>query len=423
MPIVAADAIRQGFLRDIGGRLNDIAYFEQTPDWRFQTTTPNASTHYFYSAYTTRDGPVVLEVPPAAGAGIYGQICDMWDAPLAIVGPGGEDEGKGGKYLLLPPDHDAPVPAGYFPLPQKTYGGFSLLRTIPASTAAADVGAAIALIKRSRVYALAQAAAPPEQRYLNASGRLWDGVPRLDESFYASLARLVGEEPVLERDLAAMNMLRSLGIEKGKSFAPDAATTEILRAAIGEVRAWMIDFLRRDLPPYWDGSSWSLPDASGMKTSFSFQTAELLDYDARGMQNFFAWAPPMKQDESAPSIYLQTLTDAAGDPLTGDQTFRLRVPRDVPARQYWSLTLYDLETGAFIREAPVVSLDSYNRNTRRNPDGSVDIYLSPAAPAGQENNWVATSKGRAWLPCFRLYGPDKTFFDKSWKLPDFERLP
>jgi hypothetical protein len=421
MPIVAADAIRQGFLRDIGCQPNDIAYFEKVPDWRFQTTTPNASTHYFYSAYSTKDGPVVLEVPPAEGAGMYGQICDMWDVPLALVGPGGEDRGKGGKYLFLPPGYDGAIATDHTVVRQQTYGGFWLIRSIPVSASQNDLDAAIALIKRFRIYPLSEASSPPEQRYVNASGKLWDGIPRMDESFYTVLAKMVNEEPVLPRDLAMMTMLRSVGIEKGRQFAPDEGVKSALGAAIKEAQASMIDTLSGDLPPYWEGARWALPDAAGMKTLFSFQTPEMLDYDARGMLNYFAWAPPMKQDENAPSIYLQTLWDRDGQSLVGDHGYRLRVPPNVPAKQYWSLTLYDLETGGFFREALVISLDSYNELTMRNPDGSIDIYLAPDAPAGQEHNWVTTYRGRAILSCFRLYGPEKAFFDKSWQLPDFER--
>jgi hypothetical protein len=131
MPIVASDAIRQGFLRDMGAKYNNIVFFSKPADWKFQTTTPNASTYYIYSAFTTQKGPVVLEVPAAVGAGIYGQICDMWDVPLKIVGPGGEDKGQGGKYLILPPDFKGDVSAGYFPVRMQTWGGFWLLRTIP----------------------------------------------------------------------------------------------------------------------------------------------------------------------------------------------------------------------------------------------------------------------------------------------------
>jgi len=422
MPIVAMDAVRQGFLRDMNAKYNDIVYYAKLPDWKFQTTTPNASTHYFYSAYSTKDGPIVFDVPAAVGAGLYGQICDIWDAPLAVVGPGGEDKGQGAKYLILPPDYKGDVPAGYIPVRQQSFGGFWLMRTIPNSAAQTDVDNAIALIKKFRMYPFAVAGSPPEQRFIDASDKIWDGIPRMDETFYAALAKMVNEEPVLERDLAVMNVLRSVGIEKGREFKPDAATTATLRAAVTEAKAYLINLQRAASVPYWNGARWSLPDASGIKTQFTYQSADMLDYDGRGMLNFFAWGPPMKQDASAPSIYLQTLSDSAGKPFEGGTVYRLRVPPNVPAKQYWSITSYDMDTAGFLREASVISLDSYNQKTKRDPDGSVDIYFAPQAPTGMENNWVTTIKGREWFPIFRLYGPDKAFFDKTWKLPDFERV-
>jgi len=244
----------------------------------------------------------------------------------------------------------------------------------------------------------------------------------MDESFYAVLAKMVNEEPVIPRDLAMMYMLRSIGIEKGKEFKPDAATNAIFKGAIGEAKAYVQNLQLATLRPYWDGAQWGLPDTTGIQTEFSYQTADMLDYDRRGMGGFFFWAPPKKSDASAPTIYLTTFTDRVGELLTGDKSYRLRVPPNVPAKQYWSATVYDFDTAGFIREAPVVSLDSYNPNTIKNSDGSIDIYFAPQAPAGQENNWVTTAKGGRWFVAFRLYGPDKPFFEKAWKLPDIERL-
>ena len=402
---------------------NDIVFYSKPADWKFQTTTPNASTHYIYSAYDARrDGAIVLEVPPAVGAGLYWQLCDMWDVPLAIVGPGGDDKGEGGKFILLPPDYQGTVPTGYIPLRQQTYGGFWLMRTIANSRAQADEDAAIALLKKLRVYPLSKANSTPEQRFIDASGKVWDGIPRMDESFYAVLAKMVNEEPVIPRDLAMMDMLRSIGIEKGKEFKPDAATNAIFKGAIGEAKAYVQNLQLATLRPYWDGAQWGLPDTTGIQTEFSYQTADMLDYDRRGMGGFFFWAPPKKSDASAPTIYLTTFTDRVGELLTGDKSYRLRVPPNVPAKQYWSATVYDFDTAGFIRQAPVVSLDSYNPNTIKNSDGSIDIYFAPQAPAGQENNWVTTAKGGRWFVAFRLYGPDKPFFEKAWKVPDIERV-
>jgi hypothetical protein len=100
----------------------------------------------------------------------------------------------------------------------------------------------------------------------------------------------------------------------------------------------------------------------------------------------------------------------------------LKVPANVPAKQYWSATVYDWDTASFIREASVISLDSYNAKTIKNSDGSIDIYFAPQAPAGEENNWVTTVKGGKWFIIFRLYGPDKAFFDKTWKMPDIQKV-
>jgi len=421
MPIVAADAIRQGFF-GLGAKPKDIAFFSASPDWKFQTTTPNASTHYIYSAYSTKDdGPLVLEVPAAVGAGLYGQLCDMWDVPLNIVGPGGDDQGKGGKFVILPPDFNGTVPTGDIAVRSSTFSGFWLMRTIAKSNAKADQDAAVALLKKIRMYPLSQAAHPLEQQFVDASGRLWEGIPRMDESFYTVLAKTVNDEPVLPRDLAMMNILRTIGIERGKAFVPDAATSATLRNAVAEAKSYFQHLQEASLKPYWDGATWALPDASGMKTEFSYQTPDMLDYDMRGMGGFMFWAPPKKADASAPTIYISTLKDRDSRPLVGGMMYRLHVPPNVPAKQYWSATVYDWDTAGFIREAPVVSLDSYNEKTIKNVDGSVDIDFAPQAQAGRENNWITTGSAGRWFVIFRLYGPDKPFFDKSWRMQDIEQ--
>lgn len=174
------------------------------------------------------------------------------------------------------------------------------------------------------------------------------------------------------------------------------------------------------LSPYWDGTHWTLPDTTSLKTEFSFVDAKLLDYDSWAVANFFVWAPPENADPDAPTIYLLVYDDNMDTPLAGGKTYRQHVSANVPARQDWSATVYDYETACFIREAPVISLDSYNQKTRKNLDGSVDIYFAPQPPEGQALNWVTTGKDGQWFVIFRLYGPNKPFFDKTWKLPNIE---
>src|SRR5215510_6614235 len=129
MPIVSFDAMRQAFFSS-GANYGDILYLSQPADWKLQLTTPNASSLYVYFNYNIKDGPVVLEFPAAVGAGLFGSILDAWQVPLADVGPAGEDQGKGGKYLLLGPDFKGEPPPGYFALRFATYNGYAAFRAI-----------------------------------------------------------------------------------------------------------------------------------------------------------------------------------------------------------------------------------------------------------------------------------------------------
>jgi hypothetical protein len=165
LPLVNTDTMRQAYFRDIGAKYNDILYFSKFPDWRFQATTPNASTHHVYFNYNLKEGPVVLEVPAAVGAGLLGSMVNAWDEPVADIGPLGDDKGKGGKYLLLPPDCKGDVPAGYLPARFSTYNGYVLFRAIEEGTDSQAAERAIALVKKMRIYPLAQAGNPPEQRF------------------------------------------------------------------------------------------------------------------------------------------------------------------------------------------------------------------------------------------------------------------
>ena len=344
MPIVSVAAMRRAYLEDAGATYNDICYFSKPADWRFQTTTPNASSLYVYFNFNLKDGPVICDFPAAVGAGLFGTLIDAWETPLADVGPEGEDKGQGGKYLLLPPGAEQDVPAGYIPLQSSTYNGYALFRAIPESHSDDDVATAIALVKQLRLYPLSDAAHPPEQRFIDISGKTFDGIVRFDDGFYDSLARMVDEEPVQQRDKAVMGQLLSLGIEKGTPFSPDRATRDLLAAAAAESLAWFIDHFTAANTPFWPGVQWGLSISTGPKTEFSFELDDRLDIDERGMTFWIAYAAPKKL--GAATFYVAALADAAGQPLQGDRTYRLRVPANVPVKQYWAVTAYDLDDGS-----------------------------------------------------------------------------
>ena len=420
MPIVAMNGMRQAFFRDAKANYGDVVYWSKPSDWKFQIPTPNVSVRYVYFNCNTRDGPVVIEMPPALGAGLFGSINDAWQTPLIDVGPVGEDQGRGGKYLVLPPDFKGEVPPGYIPVHAQTYNCFSILRAIPKSSSDADVSAAIELVKKLRVYPLANAGSPPETHFVDMTGKLFDAIARFDESFYASLAQMIDEEPVLARDRAMMGLMLPLGIERGKAFKPDAAMQGILAQSAREAHAWLMNELPAYKTPFWPDSSWAkvYPPAAP-ETLFTFERPEYLDVDARGIGFFSFTAPPVRLGEA--SVYYSAYKDAAGKLLLGGENYKLHVPPNPPAQQFWELTVYDLESCAYIREMPRAGIGSLDPTLQKNADGSVDVYIGPKPLAGKEANWLQTVPGHGWFPFFRLYAPKPSFFDKTWKLPEIEK--
>src|SRR5580704_13671157 len=229
MPAVNYDLMYQEMLK-LGGKPNQIVYWSGLLNWRNQTLTPNPDVIYLMAFFNTKDGPVVIEIPPAGDGVINCSIMDPWQAALEDVGPAGADKGAGGKYLIAPPGHQGPVPDGYIALPSGNYQGYALLRSILKGGSEADVKAAVAYGKRIKLYPLSQAAKPSETVFLDALGVVYDSTIPYDLRFFQSLDRFVQQEPWLTRDKAMIDPLKSIGIESGKPFAPDAAMQAILNA-------------------------------------------------------------------------------------------------------------------------------------------------------------------------------------------------
>jgi hypothetical protein len=174
MPAVNYDLMLQAFAA-LGGGSNQVAYWSRLLGANNQTLTANPDTVYFNPFYDTKAaGPMVLEIPPADGGSITGSIDDCWQCALEDVGPAGADKGAGGQYLILPPGYDGSVPDGYIVLPSDTFQGYALLRSNVKSGGEADVAAAVGYGRRVRFYPLSQAGAPPETRYVDLSGALYD---------------------------------------------------------------------------------------------------------------------------------------------------------------------------------------------------------------------------------------------------------
>jgi hypothetical protein len=371
--------------------------------------------------FNTKDGPVVIDVPPADTGTFAANIDDVWQMPLADAGPEGSDAGKGGKYLVLPPGYTGNVPEGYFALHSLTFGGFALFRSNLPSHSETDIAKARDYGKRLKVYPLSKAANPGETKFTNAKDVLFDSTIPFDLRFFRSLDRIVQAEPWLPRDMAMIDPLKSIGIEKGKPFNPDARTVKTLNAAAIEARKFL-DQKYEALGPFFPGRQWTTPATPEFKNAIQSGYADVNSYpiDARGVTYTVGFIG-IKRLGTA-QFYLINFKDNTGKQFDGSKTYRLRVPDDVPMKQYWSVTVYDRQTHALVRNLDRASRASNDTTVQKNPDGSVDVYFGPRGPAGRESNWVPTDPKRPFELLFRLYGPEKALFDKTWVLPDVETV-
>lgn len=424
MPAVNFDLMWQAAVKaGLPSRGNAIVYWSRPFIWKNQTLTPNPDTLYFMPFYNTKDGPVVLELPAATeGRLLVGSIDDAWQTAIEDVGPAGADKGEGGKYLILPPGYDGQVRDGHLPMPSQTFTGFALLRSSLKSASDADIAKGLAYAKQIRMYPLAKSESPGRTVFVDAIDEVFDSVIPYDIRFFESLDRIVQREPWQTRDKIMIDMLRTIGIEKGKPFAPDGKTRKILERAIREAHAWMDSVYDEFFPPFIKGSRWALPASpevvEGMQTTFAAPDSYPID----GRGRAYSYAYFSAKHLGAGQYYLMTIKDKSGKTLDGGKNYRLVVPPNPPVQQYWSATAYDRETHALIRGTRWSSRSSHSEGIQSNPDGSVEVFFGPKAPRGKQANWVPTKAGKGFEVLFRLYGPEKSFFEKKWKLPDIERV-
>ena len=422
MPAVSIACLREATFRDLGARYNDVVYMSNVTTYRHELLTACTDAPYVMAMLSVKAGPVVLEVPPATEkAAFAGSAVDSWMVPIADVGPAGDDGGDGGKYLFLPPGQEARATPGYLPVPSKTYGVYVGLRSMPSGKG--TLADAVAYAKRLRAYPLARADRSPANRYIDAYPKTWRTLPAYDLSFFEALARLVDEEPHQEKDAAMTGLLASIGIRKGTPFLPEGKLARALELAVKDGRRQMEHYFETPglaLASYRPDGHWLVGNTTPHQGATYLVDGRLLVDERAGGYSYWSRFAPKKPGRSPCCLYV--LRDSAGQLLKGNGLYRLRVPGQVPARDFWSVTVYGKESKAYIaNDLDRVALSSHDRGLRRKADGAVDLYFGPQAPAGQEDNWIPTAH-RDFFLRFRLFEPERAVFDRSFKLPDLEYM-
>jgi hypothetical protein len=417
LPAVSIEGARRG-AAGFGPANQTVSISEELLDSKSLFLTANTTTPYTVLYLNTKDGPLVLEIPPE----VLGPLDDAWFRWVTDVGLTGPDKGAGGKYLLLPPGYTGDVPDGYFVARSRTFGNLLFFRTFLKD---GDPKPGVDSVKKSlRVYSLSQAANPPAMKFVNISGTAFNTIGPSDYSAFEYLNRTIQDEPSDAMDPDTLGIFAAIGIEKGKPFTPDARMKKILieAAAVGDATARTLTYQSRIKETFlYPNSAWATPFIGG---SYKFEQNGVVNLDAKALFFFYATGvtPAMTEKMVGEgSQYAGAFVDAKGNPLDGGKTYRLHMPPDIPAKNFWSFTVYDNQTRSMIQtdqQLPAVS--SLTKGLLSNADHSVDVYFGPKAPAGKENNWVQTIPGKGWNTLLRLYGPLEPWFNKTWQPGEIE---
>lgn len=416
---VSEIALREG-LRAFGAtKPTQVVIWENLMDAGTVLLTANTETVYGISHLALQsDGPTVVEAPPH----MLGFLQNGLQRYLADIGPLGPDKGKGGKFLVLPPGFEGEVPGGYFVVRSPTYSVTFAVRGFQVD---GKTDQAVKLMKGIRVYPLAKASSPPPMEFLNGSGKNIDTLFPDNFRFFELLALLVDEEPLESFGPLERAMMQAIGIEKGKAFKPgDKARAMLSEAArLGGAMARAITYASPAVRPYYPDRQWQ-----GVQEGNTYEFARdgAPQLDARNNVYYMAAgnSPAMMEKHVGQgSQYLWTYRDREGRYLDGARSYRLHVAPQIPAKNFWSVVVYDALSRSELQNGqPLPSVSVYS-GPRINKDGSVDIYFGPQEPKEdpkEKANWIRTVPGRGWFPIFRFYSPAEAYFDKTWKLEDIE---
>lgn len=425
IPAASIEAMRNGMLELGVDRSNKVGIMDQLLDSNGLFLTGNTDTVYASAILDLeRDGPTVVEIPAGCGPGT---VNDAFFRFVTDMGAPGPDRGQGGKYLILPPEYEGEVPDGYYTSQSTSTINWLILRGFLED---GKPDAAATMFKTGlKIYPLADSDDPPAMEFISASKMVFNTIHANTYAFYEELNTVIQREPVSMLDPELRGLFASIGMQKGQPFAPDARMKAILTdaVAVGNATARSIYFHAREAEAYYyENSYWKTGFVGGDYRWLKDGGAGGRYLDAR---TYFFYIATVNTPAMAlkmvgrGSQYAISDRDEDGNFLDGSKTYKLNMPANVPAKDFWSVVIYDPQTRSELQTGqPFPSKNNQKDDLDVNADGSVDLYFAPEAPEGKENNWIQTVAGKGWFAILRLYGPLEPWFDKTWRPGEFEVL-
>ncbi len=441
LPLINTLGMQVGSEKTFGAGYNVLPIWKRRLDAKTLVTTPNSDVLYAMSYVDLgKDGPLVMDAPP----GLQGILLDFWQRPIPVdggkfsgdVGLAGPDGGKGGKFLLLPPGYKGSVPEGYFVYRSGTNNVFVFLRGFYQDPK--NLTPAVEHLEKTKIYPLNGEATAKPMKFPDASGVPANMLPISDGSAFDQLKLLVDKEGDNLAGADWRGMLAAIGIIKGQPFTPDAHAREILdRAAKTAYKTSRVvgfdEVLNGGSLRMYSDRHWINPmdnvtppgPSTNMDLSWMNIAGGYRAFDARiwFFTNYYSISPGMlSKIPGKGAMYMIGFTDSQGAPLVGDSNYRLNLPANIPAANFWSVTLYEAENASGLANGqPFPSLGSRDKPAQ-NADGSTDLYLGPKAPGGKQGNWLATVPGKGYFAIIRLYGPTEPAMNRGWKPGDIEKV-
>ncbi len=420
-PALSMRGMMLGTVRDYGAKdCSHVSVTADRLDSKAMWLTGNTESIYAMIVFDLKtDGPTVFQAPP----GLMGPVDDANFLFAFDIGPTGQDKGKGGKYLILPPDYKGEVPDGYFVFNSPTYQLFSFVRA-NAEVVGTGEKAMDFFRKNCRVYPLKDESRA--STFTNVTGVPINTLVPEDATAFEWMHELINYEPAEAFGKEKLGRLASIGIEKGKPFAPDARMQGIMAKAAeqGVAMSRVIAFDCRDpQAPAYPNRKWESPYVTNNST---FYQNDYINLEARTVFHFTAdgITPAMaaQMPEGLGSRYQTTYKDKDDKFLDGNKTYKLHMPPNVPVKLFWAVTVYDPWSRCCIKTQPYPSISSQQKPPpTTNADGSIDIYFSNEKPEGvAAQNWVKTLPNQGFFVYMRYYGPLNAFNNKTWIPNDVE---